>query len=142
MYDDWFYGFIGGLLIGCAASLFLLANGRIMGASGLIAGLVDGSGRSNRAERLWFLGGLTGLPIIVVFTTGSVPATNVTPNTAILVFAGILIGVGTRLANGCSSGHGVCGISRFSLRSIVATIIYVLSGVVTVVILRQILGLI
>ena len=136
---DWMYGLIGGLMIGGAAALFLLANGRIMGASGLIGGVVDGSGRSNLSERLAFLGGLVGVPFLVVLVRGA-PETGVTTNVAALVAAGLLVGIGTRLANGCTSGHGVCGISRFSFRGIMATLVYLVAGGLSVIVFRHLLG--
>jgi len=135
-------GLGGGLLIGCAGALFLLLNGRIMGASGILGGLIDGSGRHNFGERLAFVIGLIGLPAIVVTTLSSNPTTNVTTNYALLIVAGLLVGYGTRTANGCTSGHGVCGISRFSLRGIVATLIYIFAGGVTMAVGRHLLGVI
>lgn len=138
---EWLWGLGGGLMIGTAAAIFLLVNGRIMGASGLIGGLVDGSGRSNAVERIAFLGALVIVPGIAVLLTGGA-GTNLTPNIAVLVAAGLLVGIGTRLANGCTSGHGVCGISRLSLRGIVATVFYLLAGGITVLMFRHVLGVI
>ena len=137
---DWIYGLAGGLLIGMAGAMFLLVNGRIMGASGLIGGLVDGSGKSNRNERISFLAGLAAVPAVLVllFARGE---THATDNVALLIAAGLLVGVGTRIANGCTSGHGVCGISRLSFRGIVATVFYMVAGGVAVVFLRNILGI-
>ncbi len=142
MYLDWAYGLIGGLLIGGAAALFLLANGRIMGASGLLGGLVDGSGRGNMGERLAFLGGLIGVPLVVVLARGGAPETEMTGNLAALAAAGVLVGIGTRLANGCTSGHGVCGISRLSVRGIAATVAYLAAGAVSLYVFRHILGVV
>lgn len=141
MESDWIFGLLGGLMIGGAAALFLLVNGRIMGASGLLGGLVDGSGRSNRTERICFLSGLIGAPLLVVLARGT-PDTEVTTNIAVLLGAGLLVGIGTRLANGCTSGHGVCGISRFSFRGIMATVIYLVAGGISVVIFRHLLGIV
>ncbi|MFN3972357.1 MAG: YeeE/YedE family protein [Gemmobacter sp.] len=138
---EWVWGLAGGLMIGLAAAIFMLVNGRIMGASGLVGGLVDGSGRSNAAERAAFLGGLVLVPGAVALLWGA-PATNITSNLAIVILAGLLVGLGTRLANGCTSGHGVCGISRFSLRGIVATVFYLLAGGLAVVTARHLLGVI
>jgi len=134
---DWIYGLIGGLMIGAAAALFLLGSGRIMGASGLLGGLVDRTGRSNWAERAVFLAALIGVPAVLA---GPEAATHLNPDIGIVVLAGLLVGFGTRLANGCTSGHGVCGISRFSVRGIVATICYLAAGALTVFIFRHILG--
>jgi uncharacterized membrane protein YedE/YeeE len=141
MEQDWIWGLVGGLLIGTGGAVFLLANGRIMGASGIIGGLVDGSGRSNMWERIFFLAGVFLLPILLMPLYGSVD-THVTNNVAVLVAAGLLVGVGTRIANGCTSGHGVCGISRLSLRGMVATVFYILAGGISVVVFRHILGVI
>lgn len=132
-------GLIGGLLIGLAGAIYLLGNGRIMGASGIIGGLVDGSGRSAWKERLVFLAGLVALPLLMLpFVANS--QTNLTQNPVLLIIAGLLVGVGTRIANGCTSGHGVCGISRLSPRGIVATIFYIAAGAVTIGLFRHILG--
>ncbi len=138
---DWIWGLIGGLLIGLGGAVFLLANGRVMGASGIIGGLIDGSGHKNAAERLSFLAGVLLLPVLLnpFYQPFS---TNVTDSVAVLVIAGILVGIGTRLANGCTSGHGVCGISRFSLRGIVSTVFYIMSGGLTVALFRHAMGVI
>ena len=138
---EWIWGLAGGLVIGTAAAVFLLFNGRIMGASGLVGGLVDGSGRGNATERAAFLGALVLVPALIVLATGGAQ-TGATSNVAVLVAGGLLVGIGTRLANGCTSGHGVCGISRFSLRGIVATVFYLLGGGLSVLLFRHILGVI
>lgn len=134
---DWIYGLVGGLMIGSAAALFLLVSGRIMGASGLLGGLVDGSGRANMAERGLFVAGLIGVP--AVLTLGQAE-THLTSNLGVVIIAGLLVGFGTRMANGCTSGHGVCGISRLSLRGIVATLCYLLAGAISVYLFRHMLG--
>ncbi|AML53422.1 YeeE/YedE family protein [Falsihalocynthiibacter arcticus] len=139
MDQSWIMGLIGGLIIGCAGAVYLLMNGRIMGASGVIGGLIDGSGRN--MERGAFLAGLFIVPAILAATVYP-SQTNVTSNLFIVAAAGLLVGTGTRIANGCTSGHGVCGISRLSLRGIVATVFYILAGGLTVVLFRHILGVI
>lgn len=139
--QDWIYGLIGGLLIGSGAAVYLLVNGRVMGASGILGGLVDGSGRSSWAERSSFIFGLIVVPGILAPMFGWTE-THITDNYAVIILAGLLVGVGTRLANGCTSGHGVCGISRFSLRGMVATIFYLLAGGLAVLLFRQVLGII
>lgn len=141
MPTDWIMGLIGGVLIGSGGAVFLLMNGRVMGASGLIGGLVDGSGRSNRGERLAFLGALAIVPAVMAWLWGA-PENHLTGNVVLLIAAGLLVGVGTRIANGCTSGHGVCGISRLSLRGIVATVFYIGAGGLTVVLFRHVLGVI
>ncbi len=140
--QDWIWGFAGGLLIGGAASLYLLVNGRIMGASGIVGGLVDRSGWATAAERLAFIAGLVLVPLVLKLAFFPAATTHLTQNAAVIVAAGLLVGIGTRLANGCTSGHGVCGISRFSLRGIVATVFYLLAGGIAVVLFRHLLGVI
>ncbi|MEP2028896.1 MAG: YeeE/YedE thiosulfate transporter family protein [Paracoccaceae bacterium] len=138
---DWILGLAGGLLIGAGGAVYLLGNGRIMGASGIIGGLVDGSARHHARERLAFLAGVVIMPMLLAPFFSDV-STHVTKNVALIVVAGALVGVGTRIANGCTSGHGVCGISRLSLRGIVATGFYILAGGLTVALFRHMLGLI
>lgn len=142
MEADWIWGLGGGLLIGIGGAVFLLGNGRIMGASGILGGLLDGSGRSNAAERTAFIGGVVLVPLLIALVTGHAPDTHVTSNAAVLIGAGLLVGIGTRIANGCTSGHGVCGISRLSLRGIAATAVFMLAGILTLAVLRQLLGVI
>lgn len=142
MQTDWIWGLGGGLLIGLGGAVYLLGNGRIMGASGILGGLLDGSGRNTAAERTAFIAGVIGMPLLIALLTGSTPDTHVTSNAAVLVLAGLLVGIGTRIANGCTSGHGVCGISRLSLRGIAATAVFMLAGILTLAVLRQLLGVI
>ncbi|UWR69777.1 YeeE/YedE family protein [Phaeobacter inhibens] len=139
---DWIWGLIGGALIGTGGAVYLLGNGRIMGASGILGGLIDGSGRNSAAERLAFIAGVVLIPLVMWLTIAEVPDTHLTPNTAVIVAAGLLVGLGTRIANGCTSGHGVCGISRLSLRGLIATVIYILAGALTLALFRHVWGLI
>lgn len=141
MQVEWIWGLAGGLLIGLGGAVYLLGNGKIMGASGIIGGLVDGSGWSTAAERLIFLGGVALLPFLLLPAFGTVE-THITKNVYVLVAAGLLVGLGTRIANGCTSGHGVCGISRLSVRGMVATGIYIVAGGIGVVLFRHVLGVI
>ena len=141
MQTDWIIGLIGGGLIGTAAALFLLVNGRIMGASGIIGGLVDKSGRHAWQERSALIAGLVIVPALMTMIAGTRP-TYLTDNLLLVIIAGLFVGIGTRVANGCTSGHGVCGISRLSLRGIVATVFYIGAGGLTVVVFKHILGLI
>jgi len=140
MQIDWIWGLLGGLMIGCAGALFLLGNGRIMGASGILGGLIDGSGLSNWAERTAFLVGVIALPAVLQSSGALSTQTNLTSNLGLIIIAGLLVGLGTRIGNGCTSGHGVCGISRLSPRGIVATLVYISAGAVMVVFLRGIWG--
>ncbi|WP_206057537.1 YeeE/YedE family protein [Nitrincola schmidtii] len=140
--NEWIMGLVGGLMIGVAASIFLLGNGRIMGASGLIGGLVDRSGLSDWAERIAFLAALIIVPAVLIALFDIQVSTNATANLFIVILGGLLVGVGTRLANGCTSGHGVCGISRFSIRGIMATVFYLVAGGITMVLFRHVMGVI
>lgn len=137
--QDWIWGFVGGLMIGTAGAMYLLINGRIMGASGIIGGLVDGTGMRTMWERVAFILGVVLAPIPLYPVYRAVD-THITGNIVAIIAAGLLVGVGTRFANGCTSGHGVCGMSRLSLRGIVATVFYILAGGLTVTIFRELLG--
>ncbi|ALG91978.1 MAG: hypothetical protein CL814_03550 [Confluentimicrobium sp.] len=141
MEQDWIWGFVGGLLIGLGGAVYLLVNGRVMGASGIVGGLVDGSGMRTVWERVAFIAGviLAPIPIYPIYRTVE---THITSNVAVIIAAGLLVGIGTRLANGCTSGHGVCGISRLSLRGITATVFYIGAGGITMVLFRHVLGVI
>lgn len=140
MQTDWTWGLGGGVLIGLGAALYLLANGRIMGASGILGALVDGSARAQAVERLAFLAGVVLIPMLLLFAFPDNSETHLTANLTVVIIAGLLVGVGTRVANGCTSGHGVCGISRFSVRGIVATLCYIGAGGATVLLFRHLLG--
>ena len=104
--SDWIWGAIGGLMIGGAAAIYLLVNGRIMGASGILGGLVDGTGRSTMMERLAFVFGALVVPPLLVPLYTSVE-THITTNPIVIIAAGLLVGIGTRLANGCTSGNTI-----------------------------------
>ncbi len=137
---DWFWGLTGGLMIGCAAALYLLGNGRIMGVSGILGGLIEGSARNEMRERLMFLAGLICMPMILQFFSAPSVNTHITSNLGLIIAGGLLVGLGTRIGNGCTSGHGVCGISRLSPRGIVATLVYIAAGALMVVALRALAG--
>ena len=122
MIIDWIYGLVGGLLIGLGWLILLIFNGRIMGVSVILGQLIDVKQDTENLERIVFLSAVIAAPLFVLqFSDFS--KTNVTSNTIQLVLAGLLVGAGTRIANGCTSGHGVCGISRLSLRGLFATAI-------------------
>lgn len=127
----------GGVLIGAAASLFVLLNGRIAGISGLLASLLE-PGAEGRGEKLLFLLGLLLAPLPWVLF-GRLPVLEFQSGWFGLLIAGLLVGVGTRYGSGCTSGHGVCGISRLSARSIVATLAFMAAGFGTVYVLRHLL---
>jgi hypothetical protein len=142
MEADWIRGLAGGLLIGTGGAVYLLGNGRIMGASGILGGLIDGTGRATLGERLVFIAGVVLLPLLLWPLFPERAATHVTSDITVIILAGLLVGTGTRIANGCTSGHGVCGISRFSLRGIVATVFYILAGGLVLALFRHVWGLI
>ena len=130
----------GGLLIGLSAALFLLLSGRIAGISGLAATAARiGSGSTPWAQAVCFI---LGLPVGAWLVTSFVrhPEIIVTSSIPLLAIAGLLVGFGTRLANGCTSGHGVCGVARLSPRSIAATITFMAIGAATVFVVRHIAG--
>lgn len=141
MQQDWWFGLFGGLLIGVSASMYLLINGRTMGASGILGGLIDGTGRDSANERISFICGLVFMPFVLTFLWVR-PDIHLTNNYLVIISAGLLVGAGSRMANGCTSGHGICGISRLSLRGIVATITYLLAGGVSMLIFRHLLGVV
>lgn len=128
----------GGLLIGLSAALFVLFNGRIAGISGVLGGLLRPL-RGDVAWRIAFLVGLLGAPL-VYGTFATLPEARIDASTGILVVAGLLVGVGTRYGSGCTSGHGVCGLSRRSPRSLVATASFMLAGFVTVYVVRHLMA--
>jgi hypothetical protein len=131
--------FAGGILIGVSATILLWLNGRIAGVSGILGGLVS-AGRDDLAWRAVFLGGLIlGALGFRVASGGAVPVAIATP-TPVLVVAGLIVGYGTRLGSGCTSGHGVCGMARLSSRSIFATLTFMLTGFITVFVARHVLG--
>ena len=123
--------FTGGLLIGFAALLFFVFNGRMMGVSSIASDSVLKD--RNRYDNLLFLIGLIIGPILYSFSGKEIESI-ITNSLPLLILGGLLVGVGTKIGNGCTSGHGVCGISRFSIRSITATIVFILTGVFTVLI--------
>lgn len=128
----------GGVLIGMAAALFVLLNGRIAGISGVLGGLLRPVG-GDIAWRLAFLGGLLAAPWLALALGGEV-AGRIDADWGLLLGAGVLVGAGTRYGAGCTSGHGVCGLSRLSLRSLVATLCFMATGFATVYVMRHLLA--
>lgn len=134
-------GVLGGILIGLAASLTLLGAGRIAGVSGIVAratGIAE-EGMS-RSSSIAFLAGLPLGAGLLIFASGQ-PAAPAIPYWPTLIGAGLLVGFGTRLGSGCTSGHGVCGMSRLSPRSIIATLTFITTGSATVALVRALLGI-
>lgn len=126
----------GGLLIGLSAAMLLLFSGRIAGISGIIGGLLQRA-PGPVGWRIAFITGLVVSPVIWTLVS-SMPAIEIEAGYGMLVFAGLIVGFGTRLGSGCTSGHGVCGLSRFSPRSLAATLIFMATGFVTVYALRHV----
>lgn len=125
----------GGLIIGLATAVFVLFNGRIAGISGILGGLLRPA-RGDVGWRLAFLAGLIAAPVVYGLVA-ALPAVTVEASQGTLVAAGLLVGIGTRYGAGCTSGHGVCGISRMSPRSLVATAAFMVAGFVTVYLVRH-----
>lgn len=128
----------GGVLVGLAAASFLLLNGRIAGISGILGGLLTPT-PGDLSWRIAFLAGLIGAPALWVLVT-QLPPIEIEAGYPALIVAGLLVGVGTRYGSGCTSGHGVCGLSRLSPRSLAATLSFMFAGFVTVFIIRHVLG--
>ncbi|UXY14434.1 YeeE/YedE family protein [Chitiniphilus purpureus] len=124
----------GGVLIGLAASLLIMGIGRIAGISGIVAGVLSGS---ERGWRLAFIAGLLTAPLAWLALAG-MPVLRLDASVPIQIVAGLLVGLGTHYANGCTSGHGVCGLSRRSLRSLVATLVFMAAGFITVYLVRHV----
>jgi uncharacterized membrane protein YedE/YeeE len=125
----------GGLLIGLSAAMLLLLNGRIAGISGLVAGLGRDRGERRLADLAFVIGLLCGPPLFAV-ATGAWPVMRIEASLPLLVVAGLLVGFGSRLGSGCTSGHGVAGLARLSPRSFVAVLTFIASGMVTVAMMR------
>ncbi len=132
-------GLSGGLLIGIAAAMFVLLNGRIAGISGILGGLLQAD-KGDKFWRVLFLLGMAASPFVYQIASDLPPVT-IEAGTAQLIIAGLLVGLGTSYASGCTSGHGVCGISRGSIRSIAATLTFMMAGFITVYLTRHLLGL-
>lgn len=132
-------GFFGGALIGLAAALLLLVNGRIAGVSGIVGGLLAPQSGEN-GWRLMFVIGLWIGALAFVFARGAIFPVEIGARWPTLLVAGLLVGFGTSMGNGCTSGHGVCGIARFSKRSMIATLVFMASAIVTVWLTRHVFG--
>lgn len=131
-------GLAGGTLIGIATALLILFNGRIAGITGIIGGLFKPVA-NDIAWRIAFVLGLIVAPMVWQLFK-NLPETNIDASNGLLIFAGIVVGISTRYGSGCTSGHGVCGISRLSPRSIVATLAFMGTGFLTVFVVRHLLG--
>jgi uncharacterized protein len=130
---------VGGALIGLAATLLLLSHGKVAGISGLYGGILR-RGTSDRSMRIWFVAGLVAAGLVARLVAPGAFGTSWSASLPLVLLAGLLVGFGTQLGNGCTSGHGVCGISRLSVRSLVATATFMLTGFATVFVVRHVLG--
>lgn len=136
MQQDWIQALAGGVIIGVSVSLMLLWNGRVTGISGIINGVLQPV-KHDTGWRVMFILGLFLGGLTLKFLRPEVFSGEITTPTWTVVAAGLLVGFGTVLGSGCTSGHGVCGISRFSLRSISATVVFILAGVLAVALFRK-----
>ena len=125
-------GTLGGMIIGLAVVIFFLFNGRLVGISGIASNAL--TEKDNKFDNLLFLLGLIVGPIIYSLFTSKEINITISNSFILLIFAGLLVGIGTRVSGGCTSGHGISGIGRFSLRSIIATITFMIAGILTVLI--------
>ena len=123
---------LGGIIIGLAVVIFFLFNGRLVGISGIAANAL--TEKDNKFDNLLFLLGLIIGPVVYSFFTSKEINITISNSLILLIFAGLLVGIGTRVSGGCTSGHGISGIGRFSLRSIIATITFMIVGILTVLI--------
>jgi uncharacterized membrane protein YedE/YeeE len=130
----------GGALIGLAAVLLMAAMGRVMGATGILAGLLQPANLSDWSWRAAVLLGMISGPVAVMLVTGQFPAVQVPVPTTLLVIGGFVVGIGVTFGAGCTSGHGVCGMARLSPRSIAATLTFMLTTGITVFVIRHVLG--
>ncbi|OPY95187.1 hypothetical protein A5906_09735 [Bradyrhizobium sacchari] len=128
---------VGGAMIGLAAVLLMWATGRIAGVSGIAARLFPPYEDREFAGRLAFVAGLVAAPVLVRLVTGSLPVQTIAAGPAVLIVGGLLTGFGSVWGSGCTSGHGVCGLSRLSVRSLVATVTFMAAGMATVFVMRH-----
>jgi uncharacterized membrane protein YedE/YeeE len=128
----------GGILLGLASAIFILVNGRILGISGIVGGLLRPKA-GDAGWRISFVLGMLAAPLLYVLVAGPVPAT-IDAGWGTVVLAGLMVGVGTRYGSGCTSGHGVCGLSRLSPRSLAATLAFMGAGFAMVFVMRHILA--
>jgi uncharacterized protein len=132
-------GAIGGAMIGLAAVLFAATTGRIAGISGILGNAL-GARAGDLGWRVAFLAGLVAAPAAIGWISGSWPTVELQASLPVLLIAGFLVGIGTRIGNGCTSGHGVCGIGLGSPRSLVATVVFFGTALATVFVVRHLLG--
>ncbi len=129
---------IGGALIGLSAALLMLLSGRIAGISGILGESLNAG--TDRGWRLAFLAGLVAAPLLATIVGYAVPSPQMPGSWGVIVLGGLLVGLGTRLGTGCTSGHGICGIARLSPRSLAATALFMAAAIIVVFITRHVLG--
>jgi uncharacterized membrane protein YedE/YeeE len=130
---------MGGALIGISCVLLMLLTGRIAGISGIFGGLLN-PGSNDKGWRIAFIAGLILAPLFAGWFGHAMPTPQLPASWTVIIAGGLLVGFGTRLGGGCTSGHGICGVARLSVRSIAATAIFILTAIVTVAVVRHLLG--
>ena len=130
----------GGLAIGLSAVLLMLGLGRILGATGIVSGLIFAESRSEYGWRAAMILGMVLAPGLIFAVTGTMPEVNVPVSPVMIAIGGVIVGLGASLGSGCTSGHGVCGLSRLSVRSLVAVPTFMATAAITVFLIRQIFG--
>ncbi|HKL70600.1 YeeE/YedE family protein [Salibaculum sp.] len=135
-----FLSLFGGLLIGSSTVLLMLTLGRIMGATGVLAGFLQPTSASDWSWRAALLAGMVTAPILMTVVTGQPPTIQVPVSTLMMIVGGFIVGVGVTYGAGCTSGHGVCGMARFSPRSIAATVTFMIFTAITVYVVRHVFG--
>lgn len=135
-----FTSFGGGLAIGLSAVLLMLGLGRILGATGIVSGLIFAESRSEYGWRAAMILGMVLAPGLIFAVTGTMPEVNVPVSPVMIAIGGVIVGLGANLGSGCTSGHGVCGLSRLSVRSLVAVPTFMATAAITVFLIRQIFG--
>lgn len=130
----------GGVLIGLASVLLMATYGRIMGATGILAGFLSPNRRSDWGWRASLLAGMVSAPAILWLVSGQSVTIQVPVSTTAMIISGVIVGVGVTFGGGCTSGHGVCGVARLSPRSVVATVVFMIAAVATVYVTRHVIG--
>lgn len=130
----------GGVLIGVASVLLMYFHGRIMGATGIVAGLFSPASLSDAGWRIAMVLGMATGPLVVLALTGQMPVIELPMSRTMLLVGGVTVGVGVTFGGGCTSGHGVCGMARLSRRSVVATLTFMVATAITVYIIRHVIG--
>jgi hypothetical protein len=133
-------GLFGGALIGLAATMLMMLTGRLAGVSGILGGLLQAKSADASSDLSWriaFIAGLIAAPLVAALAGAPLPRPAMTSSLVLVAAGGLLVGFGSRMGSGCTSGHGVCGFARLSSRSIAATIVFMIAAVVTVAIARH-----